>query len=103
MLKSTEVYKSAVTRAKADPRVTEAIGTPINEGLFISGHSEAVGGSGKSDVSIPISGPKGKATIYAVANKSAGEWKFNKLVVRIEPTAETIDLGENEKQDEPAE
>ena len=32
MLKETDVYKTAVTRAKNDPRVATAIGTPIKEG-----------------------------------------------------------------------
>ena len=51
------------------------------------------GGSGDADLSIPISGPKGKATIYAVAKKSAGEWSYSKLAVKIDSSGETIDLG----------
>ena len=39
------------------------------------------------------SGPKGKGTIYAVATKSAGEWTYSKLEVKIDSTGETIDLG----------
>src|SRR4030095_2333626 len=68
-----------------------ALGTPIKEGLVPSGKTNVEGSSGEADLAIPISGPKGKATIYAVATKSGGEWNFSKLSVAIEG-GETIDL-----------
>ncbi|HEX4640004.1 MAG TPA: cytochrome c oxidase assembly factor Coa1 family protein [Chthoniobacterales bacterium] len=92
-LKQSDVYKMAVARAKADSRVIAALGTPIEEGWYLSGNTNVNGGSGNADLSIPISGPKGKGTIYAVATKSAGEWTYSKLVVKIDSTGETIDLG----------
>ena len=93
-MKSSDAYKIAVTRAKNDERVVRAIGKPMSEGLFISGNTNVSGGSGQADLAIPISGPKGKAKIYAVATKSEGEWVYSKLVVRVESTGETIDLNE---------
>ena len=94
MLKGTDVYKTAVTRAKNDPRVATALGTPIKEGWYVGGSTQITGGSGKSDLSIPIRGPKGTATIYVMATKFAGDWQYSKLVVKVEGTGETIDLGE---------
>ena len=70
-----------------------ALGTPIEEGWYLSGKTNVNGGSGDADISIPISGPKGKGTIYAVATKSAGEWTYSKLQVKIDSTGEAIDLG----------
>jgi hypothetical protein len=92
-MKQSDAYKMAVARAKANPRVTSALGTPISEGWFLSGHTNVNMGSGDADLTIPISGPKGKGTIYAVATKSAGEWTYSKLEVKIDSTGETIDLG----------
>jgi Cytochrome oxidase complex assembly protein 1 len=92
-LKQSDVYKIAVARAKSDSRVVSALGTPIEEGWYLSGKTNVSGGSGDADLSIPISGPKGKGTIYAVATKSAGEWTYSKLQVKIESTGETIVLG----------
>jgi hypothetical protein len=92
-VKQSDVYKIAVTRAKADSRVIAALGSPVEEGWYLSGNTNVSGGSGNADLSIPISGPKGKGTIYAVATKSAGEWTYSKLVVKIASTGETIDLG----------
>jgi hypothetical protein len=92
-MKQSDAYKMAVARAKSDPRVTSALGTPISEGWFLSGNTNVNGASGDADLTIPISGPKGKGTIYAVATKSAGDWTYSKLVVKIDSTGETIDLG----------
>src|SRR5437660_11498144 len=92
-LKQSDAYKLAVARAKADSRVVAALGSPIEEGWYLSGNTNVNGASGDADLSIPISGPKGKGTIYAVATKSAGEWTYSKLQVKIDSTGETIDLG----------
>ena len=92
-MKQTDVYKIAVARAKADSRVIAALGTPIQEGWYLSGNTNVNGASGQADLSIPISGPKGKGTIYAEASKSMGQWSYSKLQVKIESTGETIDLG----------
>lgn len=94
ILKNTDVYKTALARAKNDARVSAAIGQPIQEGWFVGGSTEVSGGSGKSDLTIPIHGPKGRATIYVLATKFADEWQYSKLVVKVEGTGETIDLTE---------
>ncbi|HEV2806110.1 MAG TPA: cytochrome c oxidase assembly factor Coa1 family protein [Chthoniobacterales bacterium] len=92
-LKQSDAYKMAVARAKMDSHVVAALGTPIEEGWWLSGKTNVNGGSGDADLTIPISGPKGKGTIYAVATKSAGDWTYSKLQVKIERSGETIDLG----------
>lgn len=96
-MKSSDAYKTAVARAKSDDRVVAALGTPIREGMFASGKANVNGPSGEADLAIPISGPKGKATIYAVATKSMGRWIFSKLAVQVEGDSEMIDLNENPK------
>ena len=91
-MKSSDAYKHALARAKADPAVIEALGSPIKEGMFVSGSTNVNGASGEANLAIPIYGPKGKATIYVVAKKSASEWKDSVLVVEIEKTKQRIDL-----------
>ena len=96
VMKSSDAYKIAVARAKSDQRVVAALGTPISEGMFASGKTNVNGPSGEADIAIPISGPKGKATIYAVGTKSEGTWSFSKLNVKVDGTGEAIDLNETE-------
>jgi hypothetical protein len=91
-MKSTDVYKDALARAKADPAVIEALGSPIKDGVLVSGNTNVNGAAGESNLSIPISGPKGKGTIYVSAIKSLGRWNYSGLVVEVGQTRERIDL-----------
>jgi Cytochrome oxidase complex assembly protein 1 len=91
-MKSTNVYKDALARAKANSAVIEALGQPIKEGFLVSGNTNVNGASGEANLSIPISGPKGKGTIYVAANKSLGRWNYSGLVVEIARTHQRIDL-----------
>jgi hypothetical protein len=91
-MKSTDVYREALARAKADPAVIEALGSPIKDGFLLSGNTNVNGASGESNLAIPISGPKGKGTIYVSANKSLGHWNYSGLVVEVGQTHERIDL-----------
>jgi hypothetical protein len=96
VIKSSDAYKTALDRAKSNDRVVAALGTPIHDGLIPSGKTNVTGPSGEADLGIPISGPKGKATIYAVGTKSAGRWEFSKLAVQVDG-GDTIDLNEKGK------
>jgi hypothetical protein len=91
-LKSSDAYKTAVARAKANPQVISALGEPIEEGMFLSGKTNVEGSSGEADLTIPISGPKGKAKIFAIATKRAGRWNYSTLEVEIAGAEDRIDL-----------
>ena len=88
----SEFYTGALARARANPQVSEKIGQPLQEGWLASGSMNTSGPSGDADLSIPISGPKGKGTLYLGAKKSAGLWKFETLQVEVEGETKRIDL-----------
>jgi Cytochrome oxidase complex assembly protein 1 len=100
-IKSSDAYKTALAKAKADPRVMSALGSPITDGFFVKGTTNVSGTSGQADMTVPISGPKGKGTIYFVATKFAGQWSFSKLMVEIGATGQRIDLIEDPATTEP--
>ena len=91
-MKSSDAYKLAMAKAQSNPLVQQKLGTPIEAGMFVSGSVNVEGTSGKADITIPISGPKGKGSIYVDATKFAGEWKFNRLEVEIDGETDHIDL-----------
>ena len=91
-MKSSDVYKDALARAKTHPAVIEALGSPVTEGLLLSGNTNVNGASGEANLSIPVSGPKGKGTIYVAATKSLGRWNYSGLVLEIARTHQRIDL-----------
>jgi hypothetical protein len=91
-IKSTDLYKDPLARAKTHPAVIEALGSPIREGFLVSGNTNVNAASGEGNLSIPISGPKGNGTIYVAATKSLGRWNYSGLIVEIEKTHQRIDL-----------
>lgn len=97
-MKSSDAYKEAVARAKAEPAVVQALGSPIREGFFVTGRIKVNGTSGKANLAIPISGPNGKATIYVAATKSQGQWTFQHLIVEIEKTRKKIDISDQKRR-----
>ena len=94
LMKSSDAYSGAVARASSAPAVIAALGSPIKEGFWVTGNVRISGTSGKADLAIPVSGPKGAATIYVAATKSLGKWHFDGLVVQVVKTKERIDLSE---------
>jgi Cytochrome oxidase complex assembly protein 1 len=89
---SSDVYNQALARAAADPQVRAHLGEPVHPGWFISGQMNVSGSAGNADLSIPVSGPRGKGVIRAVAVKSEGVWRFTTLQVNIEGESEPLDL-----------
>lgn len=92
LMKTSDVYKDAVALARSEPTVVQALGTPVKEGFFVSGHVNVNGSSGEAELSIPLKGPKGKATLYVEAEKKLGRWQFKQLVVEFDATHERVEL-----------
>ena len=91
-LKSSDAYKEALEKATRNPTVVSELGEPIEAGWLVSGSINVSGSSGEADLSIPISGPKKSGTIYAVARKSAGVWRFSTLEVEVQGRTTRISL-----------
>jgi hypothetical protein len=91
-LKGNDAYAQAMARAQASPQVATRIGLPLKVGWFVSGSINTSGDSGDADLSIPISGPKGKGKILVVAKKVAGSWQFETLRVEVDSQRDQIDL-----------
>lgn len=92
MIRNSEPSKIAIERAINNREVKIRLGEPVKAGLFVSGSIETSGPSGHADLSIPLSGPKGKGTLYVVAQEKAGIWKFETLAVAVPGDATRIDL-----------
>jgi hypothetical protein len=90
--RNSDVYHQAMTRAAADPQVREQVGEPIQAAWLISGDLQVSGGTGSANLSIPVSGPRSKGVIRAVASKNGGAWRFTYLQVNVNGRSEPIDL-----------
>lgn len=76
---SSDAYQTTVRIAGSDSRVQQALGTPVEGGFFVSGNVNVQNSSGTADVEVPLKGPKGKATVHVVGEKSGGTWKYSTM------------------------
>lgn len=91
-IKSSEVYADALAKAKAHEEVKALLGEPIEAGFWVIGNLEVSGQAGSADLKIPLTGPKGSATLNVVAMKAAGRWQYSVLEVQPAGAGARIDL-----------
>src|SRR4030095_9705062 len=91
-IKSSYVYKEAITKTRSNAAVVRELGEPIEPGWLISGRINVNESSGNADVSIPVSGPKKSGRVHVSAVKKLGKWDFSALEVEIEGKTERINL-----------
>ena len=82
VIKHSDVYREAYTRAASDPRVVAALGTPIEKGWWVTGKVSLDNNTGTANIDFPISGPKGNARVHAAASRENDAWNYSSLVVR---------------------
>jgi hypothetical protein len=83
IMKRSDVYVQAIELVSQNEECIQAMGEPIEDGWFFSGSIHVSGPSGRAELAIPVSGPKGEGTIYVKAFKEAGKWHFKILEVQI--------------------
>lgn len=96
-IKSSDVYQTALEKARASPAVAQELGRPLEPGWIPSGSIKVEGASGEADLAIPVSGSLREGTIYATASKRAGTWRFTVLEVEVEGRPDRIDLLDDDR------
>jgi Cytochrome oxidase complex assembly protein 1 len=91
-MRSSDVAREATARAQSSALLGQRLGTPISEGWFVGGSINVSPGAGDADLFVPISGPKGKGTVYVRAQKTAGTWSYGLMLATVEGSGEKIDL-----------
>ena len=91
IMKSSDAYAEAMARAAADCRVADALGTPVEAGMLVSGSVETSGSAGRAELSIPVEGSQGAGTLHVVASRSLEVWSFELLRLEVEGR-EPVDL-----------
>lgn len=94
-VRSSTPFRHALARAQADPIVRGSLGSPIRDGLFLSGAFRSGGDGGRARLAIPLHGSRGRGTLHVVAQRSQGRWRYTTLVVRLDSSGDSIDLLQN--------
>jgi hypothetical protein len=92
MIGRSEPVPQAMQRVQNDPAILDNLGAPVKRGMFVSGSVSTTGPSGHADLAIPLSGPKGKGTLYVVADESADLWNFQRLELAMDGRSARINL-----------
>ena len=79
VMRSSEAYRMAMNAAQPSPCVSNALGTPLTAGWWMTGSVETQGAKGSAELSIPVHGPKGKGDLNVEAKKQDGVWKIVSL------------------------
>ena len=92
VIQNTEPYAYALEEALNNEELMEHLGDPIVSDGIMQGSMNYSNGEGLIDISIPVSGPKGKARIYIKGEKTGEEWEYEHLMAIIKKTSDTINL-----------
>lgn len=82
-IKGSHAYQEAVARAKADPDVQAALGTPIEVGLIPQGGVNINNGEKLTRVRLSLTGPKGEGSLHVTARERGEELRFEQLDVLV--------------------
>jgi hypothetical protein len=78
-MRSNDVHRTAMERVSQHPAAIASLGEPIEPGWLSSGSLQVDARSGTADLSIPVSGPRGRGDISVLARKRGGTWYFDQL------------------------
>jgi hypothetical protein len=67
------------------------LGAPLEVGWFVTG---TLNPGRSAEITIPVTGPRGKARINVAASKTNGTWVFSTLTVKLTATGARISLVE---------
>jgi hypothetical protein len=84
IMKQSWACTEGVGLARHNKKVVDLLGEPIETGWMLNGSINESGPSGDADLAIPLSGRRNNGTLYVVAKKRAGEWKFERAEVEVE-------------------
>jgi hypothetical protein len=83
MIRASYPYKLALQRANESAEVAAKVGSPFRVGWLMSGNLNYNNADGDANLSIPISGAKGRGRIVVIAKEHANRWSFETLEVDV--------------------
>jgi len=98
-VKQSEPYAYAFEKTIENEKVMSFLGTPIETNGIGNSSFNYKNGLTKTELTIPIRGPKDEAIIVVEAETINDEWVYNVLYVKIDGEAETINLLEMDTEE----
>ena len=61
-------------------------------GWLVSGNVNVTHDQGSADMSVPVEGPNGSASVHVVGTRKGGQWTFTTVKATVEGTGTVVDL-----------
>ncbi|TDU70853.1 cytochrome oxidase complex assembly protein 1 [Prosthecobacter fusiformis] len=90
-MRGADASVESLKRAQNSPQMKEALGEPIQMGWWVMGSFNSTAEEGQANLTIPVSGPRGSASIQTEATKEKGTWNYTRMTAEL-PTGTTVDL-----------
>ena len=92
VMKGSAPYELAVGEAMHNEELIAILGEPIETNGIMQGNLNFKNGSGSADISIPLKGPNGEATVFIKGEKEDGQWTYDEFYILLESNNERINL-----------
>jgi hypothetical protein len=92
VLRSLDPCDAALQAAQSSEILRRELGTPMTKGWIVTGSVRTFNGTGTADVTVPVSGPRGDASIRAHATLRQGHWIYSRMTAEIEGSGRHVDL-----------
>lgn len=83
-MRQAEPVQTALAQARAHTGLVAALGSPVEAGWLLSGAFHESNEDGDAELQVPISGPRGAATVYVAAVRRGGQWAYSTLDARLD-------------------
>jgi hypothetical protein len=92
LMSDSPAYVEAMEKASTNKELIEKIGEPIEQNGIMGGSVKYSNGRNSAEITIPIKGDKGEASIQVEGSGTDNNWTYEKMEVYISDTNETINL-----------
>ena len=92
-LRRAPLYQEALRRAQNDPQVVQLLGRPITaRGALKGSMTQRSNGVEAAEMTVPLSGPRGRATLRLAGNQAGDRLSYAVLIVTPERGGTPVDL-----------
>lgn len=95
LMSDSTAYKDSMELVTSNEEVIQLLGEPIEPNGMSGGNINYSGGYGSAELTIPIKGPKGEATIRVEGGGVDDDWTYEVMEVYVDGSDEIIDLLED--------
>ena len=92
LLTNSEPYEYALEAATTNEELIAIIGEPIEADGMMQGSLNYSNGNSYADITIPLKGPKGKASVTIIGEKLDDTWEYEEFYITVEASDQKINL-----------